>query len=63
MKEYEVVLDEHVSLTIKAKRLKVKADNTLIFYNPRSDVAEQYLYGSEVVAVFNPGQYAYFHQL
>lgn len=62
MNSYEITIDEHITITVTAARVKVKNDNTLIFYNPRNSPAEQYLYGSEVVATFNPGQYAYFCQ-
>lgn len=63
MKEFEVAINDEHSIIVRAKKVTVKSDNTLIFYNPQSSVSAQYVYGSEVVATFNPGQYAYFHKM
>ena len=63
MKQYVIVIDHNHSVHIKAKSVKVKSDNSLIFYNPQDSVSAQYVYGSEVVAHFEKGAYAYFYKV
>lgn len=60
MNDYEVVLPNGDSVLIQSERMAVKSDGALVFYNYRGSMSEQYLYGSEVVATFQPNMYAYF---
>ncbi|AQU79739.1 hypothetical protein [Planococcus faecalis] len=60
MNKYEVAINPNLSILVEAKKVHVKADKSLVFYNPQNSIGEQYLYGSEVVAVFNSNEYLYF---
>lgn len=60
MKEYSVRLKDRTMVIVQSKYVKVKHDNSLIFYNDRKSLSDQYLNGPEIVATFNPGEYSYF---
>lgn len=62
MKNYVVVINDNKEISVRAKQVKVKSDNSLVFYNNQNSVSAQYVYGSEVVATFNGGEYAYFYK-
>lgn len=60
MKEYNVRLRDGSMVIVKSKYVKVKADNSLVFYNDRKTLSDQFVNGPEVVASFNFGEYSYF---
>lgn len=62
MNSYRVAIKENIAIILEAKMVKVKADNTLVFFNPRTNVSEQYIYGSEIIATFKPDEYQYFYK-